>query len=468
MPVDVSTGEKNETNADAKSAVTSDSRSHSSSSNSNSGKSNNDQKKKRSVKSKSKTSSKMSKGMFKPERVVDYRNNPTPLFQTVEGGEWDLVKSQIASHPAHVRTWVRSFDPESSFAWSQWRRLPIHEACRRQPPPHVIEDLLADCPESAESLTHFGEMPIHCAVGCGASSKIINLLIAFYPRALLHRDDGGRTPMEIFLTRATMDADDDNIRASMERMMYLLAEEKRVQEEIDEKARLAHIKDIEALNAMTIETVRGRDQTINDFKKKLEKSKSQKRELLETIGQYEFKIAEVAKTEHRLTSEITMLMGQRKGLSIECAELKDELAQTTARDEDKKDRINKLTKTVEALLLEMQEMVNQNQRTQRASKAIEDERRVIGEKQRRLNLKGKKRLEMLRKSALKIATETVKLTGTDSKTFRMDFVPQEHVPPAVSPEHTPDKSMCPAPHLSREGQQRVANAASDAIKKSLE
>jgi hypothetical protein len=59
---------------------------------------------------------------------VIYNNSPTRLFLAIEEMNWDDAFDIIEEDPDQVRTWVRSKGTENTtFDWSVWRRLPIHE-----------------------------------------------------------------------------------------------------------------------------------------------------------------------------------------------------------------------------------------------------------------------------------------------------------------------------------------------------
>jgi hypothetical protein len=59
---------------------------------------------------------------------VIYNDSPTRLFLAIEEMNWDDAFDIIEEDPDQVRTWVRSKGTENTtFDWSVWRRLPIHE-----------------------------------------------------------------------------------------------------------------------------------------------------------------------------------------------------------------------------------------------------------------------------------------------------------------------------------------------------
>lgn len=63
-----------------------------------------------------------------PEKEVIHNEGVTRLFAAIEEAEWRDALDISEEHPEQVRTWVRSTGTENTtFEWSMWRRLPIHE-----------------------------------------------------------------------------------------------------------------------------------------------------------------------------------------------------------------------------------------------------------------------------------------------------------------------------------------------------
>ena len=59
---------------------------------------------------------------------VSYQESATELFLAIEEMEWRDAYDIIESDPNQVQTWVQSTGTEhTTFNWSEWRRLPIHE-----------------------------------------------------------------------------------------------------------------------------------------------------------------------------------------------------------------------------------------------------------------------------------------------------------------------------------------------------
>jgi len=62
------------------------------------------------------------------EKEVLHSEGATPLFLAIEETDWRQALDLAEDSPEQVRTWVRSAGTENTtFTWSMWRRLPVHE-----------------------------------------------------------------------------------------------------------------------------------------------------------------------------------------------------------------------------------------------------------------------------------------------------------------------------------------------------
>lgn len=129
---------------------------------------------------------------------VLYSQGATLLFTACEETRWTDALDLIEHQPQMITQFVKSTGTaNTTFGWALWRRLPIHEACRRQAPAWIIASLISGAPESIKSTTQFGELPLHLAVEMGASPEVINLLIVSFWGGLLEKDNSGRIPLEL-------------------------------------------------------------------------------------------------------------------------------------------------------------------------------------------------------------------------------------------------------------------------------
>lgn len=154
------------------------------------------------------------------EKEVLYSEGATSLFLAIEETDWRHALDLAEEHPEQVRTWVRSAGTENTtFTWSMWRRLPIHEACRRQAPAWLVASLLSIYPEAANLITQFGELPLHLAVESGAAPEVVNLVLVANWSGIVTRDNSGRAPMDIMAQGGELLLVDDNNRIVYESLM---------------------------------------------------------------------------------------------------------------------------------------------------------------------------------------------------------------------------------------------------------
>jgi hypothetical protein len=63
-------------------------------------------------------------------KEVLYNDGATPLFTAIEETKWADALDLLDVVPEQASIWVTSTGTENTtFGWSLWRRLPIHEVC---------------------------------------------------------------------------------------------------------------------------------------------------------------------------------------------------------------------------------------------------------------------------------------------------------------------------------------------------
>jgi hypothetical protein len=143
-------------------------------------------------------------------KVKMYNEGATPLFLLIEESNWHKALSYINRDACE--TWVQSTGTmATTFQWSLWRRLPLHEACRRQAPAWFISQLVRAYPGAASQPTQFGELPLHLAVECGAPPEVVNLLLVAHWPGIAAKDQSGRTPLEILKDVELLNAEDARV-----------------------------------------------------------------------------------------------------------------------------------------------------------------------------------------------------------------------------------------------------------------
>lgn len=109
--------------------------------------------------------------------VAFYNEGATELFKAIEECDWESVESICSTDPIQASIYVVSTRTmQTIFQWSIWKRLPLHEIARRHPPVNVFSKLIRAYQAACRSVTHFGELPLHLAVECGASFDVVNVM----------------------------------------------------------------------------------------------------------------------------------------------------------------------------------------------------------------------------------------------------------------------------------------------------
>jgi hypothetical protein len=130
--------------------------------------------------------------------TILYNDGATELFKCIEEGMWHRATALLQERPEQASIWILSTGTmNTTFNWSKWKRLPLHEAARRQPPIEFMTQLVATYPDAMKAVTQFGELPLHLAVECGASPAVVNLLAVSHWRGCHATDQSGRTPFEV-------------------------------------------------------------------------------------------------------------------------------------------------------------------------------------------------------------------------------------------------------------------------------
>uniref|UniRef100_A0A7S2UDH9 CCDC93 coiled-coil domain-containing protein n=1 Tax=Attheya septentrionalis TaxID=420275 RepID=A0A7S2UDH9_9STRA len=242
--------------------------------------------------------------MMPTPRVVS-QESATLLFLAIERSDWTQVHAECDSHPADASVWVQS---------SEWKRLPIHEACRRKPPVKVVAKLLDLCAEGACAKTHFGELPLHLAVGCGASLEVILLLMGAYPQGVEERDNGGRTPA---LSANTCIGETDDIHIISRILTRCSGALAKGNAEWESRMRKVHREHHVQLVSNTKEHTKAmakKDDEISLLQTQCKQSKAAISDLSQQMDEYEVKVASKNSAERRLMEEIHKLEDDIAGL----------------------------------------------------------------------------------------------------------------------------------------------------------
>ena len=109
--------------------------------------------------------------------AIDQFDNlsPNSLFKLLKDLKWKSAASRSVEFPEEPCRWVVKYDERN--IKMLWKRLPIHEACIRQPTPEVVAALLDANPSGASAKDNQGRTPLHYAVIHGAHIDVVHLLM---------------------------------------------------------------------------------------------------------------------------------------------------------------------------------------------------------------------------------------------------------------------------------------------------
>ena len=119
--------------------------------------------------------------------------SPNCLFKLVEDFNWKKAVAYAQEYRHEASQWVvkAKFDSNSC-----WRRLPIHEACIRDPSIEIIFTLLESYPDGAFQEDSYDRTPLHYAIIHGASVDVVYLLLEAFHYGKDVQDFFGKTPAD--------------------------------------------------------------------------------------------------------------------------------------------------------------------------------------------------------------------------------------------------------------------------------
>lgn len=187
-----------------------------------------------------------------------YYEHATELFKCIEECDWQRATRVLNSSPQQAEVWIVSTGTiETTFEWSRWKRLPIHEAARRQPPARFVTKLIKAYPESVRLKTQFDKLPLHLAVECGAEPAVVNLLAMHHWEGVTEKDQSGRRPIDILQEAVLLDPEEqqavvDALQASLDTNQALAAQH----ETHLERTRMVHKNGLRAVQQQHDEDLR--------------------------------------------------------------------------------------------------------------------------------------------------------------------------------------------------------------------
>jgi len=117
---------------------------------------------------------------------------PNDLFKLLEDLQWKKAEFTLKQSPTDAKQWTAKTDNDTPM----WRRLPIHQACIREPTPAIISALLDCFPASAKTTDNYDRTPLHCAIVHNAHIDVIFLILDAYYDAKDEKDFFGKTPKD--------------------------------------------------------------------------------------------------------------------------------------------------------------------------------------------------------------------------------------------------------------------------------
>ena len=117
---------------------------------------------------------------------------PNDLFKLLEDLQWKTAEFTLKKSPSDAKQWTSMTGNDKPM----WRRLPIHQACIRQPTPAIISALLDCFPTSAKVTDNYDRTPLHCAIIHNADIDVIFLILDAYYDAKDEKDFFGKTPKD--------------------------------------------------------------------------------------------------------------------------------------------------------------------------------------------------------------------------------------------------------------------------------
>ena len=343
---------------------------------------------------------------------VNYRSSITTLFTNIENCNWDEVESDCANYSSHIRTWVSSTGTNDPSSWCIWRRLPIHEACRRQPPIHIVQLLLEHFPQSAGEKTQFGELPLHLACGCAASYDILNLLLVYNPLGVLVRDNGGRTPLDI-LESSSGDATTKKASNAFVACQDIITQHNTSHAQAIEVIQKKHTKQIKALHKKSLQELQEKDKSFTTQNKKLSNYKKQISELIETMTECEVKITSKNKVESKLMERIIHLENENASIRQENQNYKHNVRQNQMVIEEKEDKIQQLSSNIQVLVDDLNTVITEKERVIDTSKDWEKEAEMLLKKQFEMHVELTKQRENIQYASDKIRNNVNSILESD-------------------------------------------------------
>lgn len=134
-----------------------------------------------------------------PDVLERLRSHPKEAGDNIRRGFQDeslpLHEACKLQPPAEVVTALISVNPNAARTPGAYSNLPLHSAARSDSV-EAVEVLIKEYPGAARRRDESGKLPLHLACKWGASPFVVDLLLRLYPEGQFVRDDDGKNPME--------------------------------------------------------------------------------------------------------------------------------------------------------------------------------------------------------------------------------------------------------------------------------
>jgi len=124
----------------------------------------------------------------------------TYLYQAIEDKAFmaaiDFLESGKPEVRDECRTWITRFEKENSKK-IRWSQLPLHAAIVFQAPTKVIELLVKCYPKAVRCTDDQSMLPIHLAFRKGSSDGTLHALLKAFPESVNAKDGRGRVPLQL-------------------------------------------------------------------------------------------------------------------------------------------------------------------------------------------------------------------------------------------------------------------------------
>lgn len=251
----------------------------------------------------------------------DYDKNPTKLFLDLQRKEWDKAAANACEMQA--RTWVSRKEKHGNL---RWRLLPLHAAIIFKAPEKVVENLLAWYPKGAQCKDDQGMLPLHLAFRHGSSEATVNLLLVAFPQSVEVKDRKGRIPL--VLAQASASANRDAFVRALERgptyYANAAAATERAAVTAEQRAIFdAKLIDVEKKHQEDVNILKeernGLNETVDMLQKELAKQKGATQVLVDHVGALEEQLKSKGETERFLAVKAATLDTNLKEISEENA-----------------------------------------------------------------------------------------------------------------------------------------------------